>query len=151
MSAFDIVFIIICVVASLAAVIGIFNNWPKPQRPITPAHRPAKPSSHPIHPGLLPIPLPTPPGWHTQAKITMDLPNVYRDEVDAKSAIDSAAKMGEDVGMSNEEILKMVDVLTEQLQELPEKPPEENDTCPECGSLFALVDDYLCPKCRAAA
>lgn len=27
--------------------------------------------------------------------------------------------------------------------------PVKDDPCPECGEMFASIDDYLCPDCRA--
>jgi hypothetical protein len=31
----------------------------------------------------------------------------------------------------------------------PINEPVKDDPCPECGNMFASVDDYLCPDCRA--
>lgn len=87
----------------------------------------------------------------TVTKITSDLPGVFKDDVDTESAVETATRMGKELGMSVTELAEMAKLLKNQIAEMPAKPPETNDECPECGEMFAMVDDYLCPICRAKA
>lgn len=41
-----------------------------------------------------------------------------------------------------EEILKMIENTTEKHEPTPDDP------CSECGAMYEMTDDYLCPKCR---
>lgn len=87
----------------------------------------------------------------TLKNYNLDLPGVYKDDVDLANAISHIERMGKDLSLGSEEIKQMVEGLTAQVEAMPEKPPEANDACPECGEMFAMVDDYLCPSCRAKA
>lgn len=44
--------------------------------------------------------------------------------------------------------MEVWDRLHDTVGENPTKP-HADDICPECGGVFFLEDDYLCPNCRA--
>lgn len=91
----------------------------------------------------------TVPDWYTQKKVTLTLPSgLYREDVDLADAIEEIERMGREIMMDDALIDEMVTRVQEQVDKLPPKPPEKNDVCPECGDLFAMTDDYLCPACR---
>lgn len=80
-----------------------------------------------------------------------DIPGVYKEDVDMATTITQITRMATDLGIPSDEIREMVRGFEQQVEKMPTKPPETNDECPECGNLFAMVDDYLCPDCRAQA
>lgn len=54
----------------------------------------------------------------------------------------------------NDDLVEMLEEfkkLAEQAQEAEaeEVNPRKDDPCPECGQLYEMTDDYICPDCRA--
>jgi hypothetical protein len=53
------------------------------------------------------------------------------------------------VSPNDPDYLRKLTQLMSQRATIPEPVHPADDTCGECGDKFAMVDDYLCPKCRA--
>lgn len=74
---------------------------------------------------------------------------VYRDDFDEEQVEDYLTRVAEHMSLSEEEHKKLMSKVRATLDTLPKREENQDDTCPECGELFAVTDDYLCPKCRA--
>jgi hypothetical protein len=64
--------------------------------------------------------------------------------------LDKIMKRMDKVSPTDPNYLRKLTELMSQVETiLPEPVHAADDTCGECGDKFAMVDDYLCPKCRA--
>lgn len=74
---------------------------------------------------------------------------IYKDDFDPQEIQDYLKQAAGQIGLTDDEVANLTESMESALGELPARPPAVDDTCPECGETFAMVDDYLCAKCRA--
>lgn len=121
------------------------NAAPRPPRP---------PRRPPTPPGRLPHPM-----WQTttvkttKTAVATPGPLSKADADEIRAAVDGLVAQGQ---MDAKAAEKVKEVLTDPNiaeQKAPfdqgSDPTFHNDVCPECGKLFTLKEDYVCPECRA--
>lgn len=85
----------------------------------------------------LPVQAVLPPA-EVRTQIIKDLQAKGASRMEIANFLDQAGMNGEEWYAEGQETIKSIE------QELGIK----DDVCPECGGMFCVMDDYLCPACR---
>lgn len=138
-----------------SVVIVWWLNRPSPEMTKPPKRTFLPPPKTPLRKQKTPLkrmPVPVAQQWNQTVQTAIESNGggpVYKEDFDLNAALNHIDQAAQAMSLTADEIRDMKDHLRDAISELPEKPPEQDDMCPECGNMFAVTDDYVCPECRA--